>query len=947
MSLRLGNERVQAMAAFRSRHRAEMLSVVLTELVGLTRLRQERGDAEALRFKQEHDAVVREVIRNHAEGLEVAVQGDRFFFAFAKPSVAVAFSVRLQARLRDWNRERSLRLGDRIGIHVGEVILETSLESGSIHGLNGLEVDRCERVSTLAEPGRILMTRPAFDMARTAMQGRRLEDGPELRWIHHGSYQLSGLAEPMEICEVVDRSHVETRPPADSEMARRIPPPDDFAAAVPRASIGRGALVVVFVAAVLLPFREGFLAASSYDLAYFLRRSTADTSEAVIVAIDEESYRRKGLPRSTPWDRGEHAEMVERLGQCGARAVVLDFFFRDAETHRDRSQADERLVEAVRKSGKVVVVAQLLKDGNEVSLVPPFPSLAAHVRSGGVSRPTSDEESDKETRAMFFERETLPSLPRELARLLNVPVPEVGHSPPWLNYYGPPGTIETHSYAVVMDDLRNGRHQDRFRDRIVFVGRDDRGMEGLTNPPDLWTTPYILQGKGRSTGVEVVATASLNLLRGEGLRRLSGWTELAILLVTGAGAVGLVGRTPPLLGLGLAAGAAGSVAWIGMASVWWTHVWFPWLIVSAVQLPLAVVWCTLARLDRRHRAPLPAPSEGERRESTAVVEPPTASNTAPDAGRTPTARGREFTTANATTQATPYASASDSRLPGVAVDPPSIPIPIIPDYHVLRLIGKGGYGEVWLCRSTSGIHRAVKVIRRANFAKDKPYDQEFEGIRRYEPVSLSHPSLLAILHVGRRDIDGYFFYVMELGDDVRSPNAVDPATYEPRNLAKDIRLAGRLSVGDSLRLGEDLAGALEVLHQQGLLHRDIKPANIIFLKGVPKLADIGLVTAANRDADSVSFVGTIGYIAPEGPRSVASDIFSLGKVLYEASSGIPACEFPELPATLLERADCAEFLRLNDLVLRACEMDPKRRFATASEFREAMRALRLELASTA
>ena len=92
--------------------------------------------------------------------------------------------------------------------------------------------------------------------------------------------------------------------------------------------------------------------------------------------------------------------------------------------------------------------------------------------------------------------------------------------------------------------------------------------------------------------------------------------------------------------------------------------------------------------------------------------------------------------------------------------------PYIPDYTLIRQIGKGSYGEVWLARNATGSYRAVKVVFRATFEADKPYEREFNGIKEFEPISRSHPSQVDILHVGRNEKAGYFYYMMELADDV-------------------------------------------------------------------------------------------------------------------------------------------------------------------------------------
>src|SRR2546426_2169491 len=93
--------------------------------------------------------------------------------------------------------------------------------------------------------------------------------------------------------------------------------------------------------------------------------------------------------------------------------------------------------------------------------------------------------------------------------------------------------------------------------------------------------------------------------------------------------------------------------------------------------------------------------------------------------------------------------------------------PSIPDYELLRRIGGGSYGEVWLARSATGVLRAVKIVWRHTFEDDRPFQREFEGIQSFERLSREHPSQLALFHVGRGE--GYFFYVMELADAVENP----------------------------------------------------------------------------------------------------------------------------------------------------------------------------------
>ena len=115
------------------------------------------------------------------------------------------------------------------------------------------------------------------------------------------------------------------------------------------------------------------------------------------------------------------------------------------------------------------------------------------------------------------------------------------------------------------------------------------------------------------------------------------------------------------------------------------------------------------------------------------------------------------------------------------------------------------------------------------------------------------------------------------------------------------------------------------------MHRDIKPSNVIFVHGLPKLADIGLV--ADVDA-TLSLVGTEGYIPPEGPGQPAADIYSLGKVIYEISTGHDRKDFPELPTNLLASVDLDNLSELNEVVVKACEANAQKRYPTADAMME-------------
>lgn len=264
------------------------------------------------------------------------------------------------------------------------------------------------------------------------------------------------------------------------------------------------------------------------------------------------------------------------------------------------------------------------------------------------------------------------------------------------------------------------------------------------------------------------------------------------------------------------------------------------------------------------------------------------------------------------------------------------PDPTIPDHEVLRKIGGGAYGEVWLARSITGALRAIKVVWREDFDDERSFEREFEGIRKFEPISRDHPGLMNILHVGRSQ-DGFYYYVMELGDDVATGRDINPVEYVPRTLREDGKAVNApLPLELVIDVGLRLAEALEHLHELGLAHRDVKPSNVIFVNGRAKLADIGLVAARGQR----TFVGTEGFVPPEGPGSAQADIYSLGKVLYEIATGKDRLQFPELPDELPEGTDRKRWLSLNHIICDVCEPTAARRgIHSAAELAEALRRL--------
>lgn len=284
----------------------------------------------------------------------------------------------------------------------------------------------------------------------------------------------------------------------------------------------------------------------------------------------------------------------------------------------------------------------------------------------------------------------------------------------------------------------------------------------------------------------------------------------------------------------------------------------------------------------------------------------------------------------------------------------------LPDLTLIKCIGKGSFGTVFLAQDRLGRWRAVKVIEPVEAGAPGAIrtEREFAGLRRYEPVSREHPNLLDILFVGTDPASGALYYVMELADhphreaappasttagestgdpEGRPPDGgFDAATYEPDTLRRRISdrqrrhepSERRLPAAEVLYIGRSLADALACLHKAGLVHRDIKPDNVVFVSGKPCLADSGLVA---ESAAARTFVGTEGFIPPEGPGTPTADLFALAKTLYEAGFGLDRVDWPDLPIWYGHTTDASLLRGLREVLLRALAREPLRRYPDATE----------------
>ena len=604
---------------------------------------------------------------------------------------------------------------------------------------------------------------------------------------------------------------------------------------------------------------------ASYDYAYCFG-SHAVTNQVAFVQMEnvaDETQRDFGR------EREQHAALLKKLTDDGARLVVFDVFFRTSTL----VQADEKLAEAMRRNGRVILMARIAGEADSpalanASIVQPWGIfLNAAAGSGlGYADPHTGQTARRHWPFLNPGEGSFHSLGWVAAEMAGARLDSKTEKQ-WLRFYGRSGPGPRLVYSRALTEPPGF-----FRDQTVFIGGwpvspNDPGFE----EPDKFSTPYTHWTGQAIGGVLVHATTFLNLVNGDWLRRPPAELELLLLLVTGFLIGGGLRQLKPLPALLAAAVIFFTVMCVFVSWSYHTNYWFPWLVIAGGQVPFALAW--------------------------------------------------------AWTTWTRHVIIFHERFPGyVPVGDP---------------VGEGAYGKVWLVRNATGELQALKEIQLSKFLDHAPYEREFRGIKNYKPFSNQHPGLLHIDHVNRNEHDGYFYYVMELADPHDAAWEQKGVTYQPRDLHHVCHQMEhkRLPVRECLRLGINLLDALDFLHQRGLVHRDIKPANIVFVKDRPKLADVGLVREPSADA---TYVGTEFFMPPppEKPGSRTADVYAIGKVLYVISTGNSAKTFPELSNTLVDQP---EFMRLNEIICRACQPAAAHRYESAAEMLATLRAAQMEL----
>ena len=264
-------------------------------------------------------------------------------------------------------------------------------------------------------------------------------------------------------------------------------------------------------------------------------------------------------------------------------------------------------------------------------------------------------------------------------------------------------------------------------------------------------------------------------------------------------------------------------------------------------------------------------------------------------------------------------------------------------YHGLRLTawcGGGAYGEVYVCTDISGRQLAVKIISKVKLGDD--WERELRGVVNYRRITENVSGLLQIYHV-EEDADT-FFYTMEPADSSTEDR------YTPDTLAARLK-NGPIPQESVFEILSAIFAGIKVIHDAGFAHRDIKPDNILFVGGVPKLGDIGLLSSLTTTVTQIA--GTIDFLPPElrtedGSTSSdqlsrkRNDLYAFGKVVYCSITGQSPHDWPALPRELSLSLPLKLFLRLS---FHLCDKDPDRRLHTISELQKELAEIKRKLVS--
>ena len=266
---------------------------------------------------------------------------------------------------------------------------------------------------------------------------------------------------------------------------------------------------------------------------------------------------------------------------------------------------------------------------------------------------------------------------------------------------------------------------------------------------------------------------------------------------------------------------------------------------------------------------------------------------------------------------------------------------VLDGYRLIRFLGRGGFGEVWLCRSEAmGDYRALKII---SSTSPEHLRKEYDSLLQYRKASaqLRTPHLLPIEHVNLV-ADG-LFYVMPLADGIGASDPDDPV-WTPLTLAQMIFRRREQSTWfmseEVIGIIQPILQALQTLSDAGLIHRDVKPENILFFDGMPCLGDISLLGV---DAHTITQRGTPGYVTPSWYVGGLPDMYGIAATLYHLLTGNSPDKmgrasflWPPQGENSLTLHERSIWSHLHRVIRRACEEKPTERYLDFRAMAEAL-----------
>lgn len=193
-----------------------ILVIMFTDIVGYTRITEEKGEKYASTLRAYHDEILTKVIEENSQGKVVKYIGDSVMAIFSEPTKAVEVSIEIHNQLNIFNKEHEnlVDIDIRIGLHMGQVAIENNIQSD----IFGRHVNRASRIEGLAGAGQVYVSFPVFDSAKGWLQ-----DLDHLGWKFHGEYYLKGIDKPSEIYEVFDKNRSSSKAPVKGKKRRVVP----------------------------------------------------------------------------------------------------------------------------------------------------------------------------------------------------------------------------------------------------------------------------------------------------------------------------------------------------------------------------------------------------------------------------------------------------------------------------------------------------------------------------------------------------------------------------------------------------------------------------------------------------------------------------------------------------------------------------------------------------